>query len=91
MIQQRVRVKNRLGLHARAAARLVRLASQFTSEIHLSRESEDRQIDSKSILGILMLTASQGTHLIVTIEGRDEQQAGEAIRQFFECRFGETE
>jgi phosphocarrier protein len=91
MIQQRVRVENKLGLHARAAARLVRLASQFASEIHLSRESESRRIDSKSILRILMLTASQGTDLIVTIEGNDEQQAGEAIRQFFECRFGEVE
>ncbi len=91
MIQQRVRVENRLGLHARAAAKLVRLASQFASEIHLSRETESRQIDSKSILGILMLTACQGTTLIVTIEGKDEQQAGEAIRQFFECRFGEAE
>ena len=91
MIQHQVRVENKLGLHARAAAKLVRLASQFVSDIHLSREPEGRMTDSKSILGILMLTASQGTQLIVTVEGQDERQAGEAIRQFFECRFGEAE
>jgi phosphocarrier protein HPr len=89
MIRQSVLVVNRLGLHARAAAKLVRLASSFASEVHISREDAKQQIDSKSILGILMLAASRGTRLIISIEGRDEVEAGEAIRHLFETRFGE--
>jgi len=89
MIRQSVLVSNRLGLHARAAAKLVRLASRFSSEVHLSREDANQQIDSKSILGILMLAASKGTRLIVSIEGKDEAEAGEAIRRLFETKFGE--
>jgi phosphocarrier protein HPr len=89
MIRQSVLVSNRLGLHARAAAKLVRLASSFSSEVHLSREDANQQIDSKSILGVLMLAASQGTRLIISIEGKDETEAGEAIRHLFETKFGE--
>ena len=82
-------LSNKLGLHARAAAKLVRLASRFSSEIHLSREDANQQIDSKSILGILMLAASKGTRLVISIEGQDEAEAGEAICQLFEAKFGE--
>jgi phosphocarrier protein HPr len=89
MIHQPVLVDNKLGLHARAAAKLVRLASSFISEIHLSREDANQQIDSKSILGILMLAASKGTRLVITIEGLDEEEAAEAIRKLFEAKFGE--
>ena len=89
MIRQSVLVTNRLGLHARAAAKLVRLASSFASEIHLSREEANQQIDSKSILGVLMLAASMGTRLIVCIQGEDESEAGEAICRLFEAKFGE--
>lgn len=89
MIRQSVLVTNKLGLHARAAAKLVRLASRFSSEIHLSREDANQQIDSKSILGVLMLAASMGTRLIVSIEGRDEGEAAEAICRLFESKFGE--
>lgn len=90
MIRQVVEVRNELGLHARAAAKLVRLASRFESEIHLSREGANQQINSKSILGILMLAAPKGTRLIVSIDGHDELEAGGAIRQLFEDRFGES-
>jgi phosphocarrier protein HPr len=89
MIRQSVLVSNRLGLHARAAAKLVRLASRYSSEVYLSREEVNQQIDSKSILGVLMLAASKGTRLIVSIEGKDEAEAGEAIRELFETKFGE--
>ena len=89
MIRQSVLVSNKLGLHARAAAKLVRLASSFTSEIHLSREDANQQIDSKSILGILMLAAAKGTRLVISIEGQDEAEAGDAIRRLFEANFGE--
>jgi phosphocarrier protein len=91
MILEEVQVNNKLGLHARAAARLVRLASRFSSEIHLWRRGENQQVDSKSILGILMLAAAEGTHLIISIRGRDEQEAGQAIRKLFDERFGEDE
>jgi phosphocarrier protein HPr len=89
MIRQPVLVSNKLGLHARAAAKLVRLASRFSSDIYISREDANQQIDSKSILGILMLAASMGTQLVISIEGRDEAEAKEAICELFETRFGE--
>jgi phosphocarrier protein HPr len=89
MIRHSVLVANNLGLHARAAAKLVRLASRFSSEIHLSRENVNQHIDSKSILGILMLAAAKGTRLVVSIEGQDEVEAGRAITQLFESKFEE--
>jgi phosphocarrier protein HPr len=89
MNRQSVLVTNKLGLHARAAAKLVRLASRFSSEIHLSREGANQKIDSKSILGVLMLAASMGTRLVISIEGQDEAEAGEAICRLFESKFGE--
>ncbi|NLT68320.1 MAG: HPr family phosphocarrier protein [Acidobacteria bacterium] len=89
MIRQSLLVVNNLGLHARAAAKLVRLASSFASEIYLSREDASQQIDSKSILGVLMLAAKKGTRLVVSVEGHDEAEAVEAIRRLFESRFGE--
>ena len=90
MIRQTVVVKNQLGLHARAAAKLVRLASRFSSEIHLAREGLAEQIDSKSILGILMLAASTGTRIEVSVSGEDETEATQAIVRLFEDRFGEN-
>ncbi len=89
MIRCTVTVNNRLGLHARAAAKLVRLASRFSSNIHLSLEGVQQQIDSKSILGVLMLGASQGTRLAFTIDGPDEVEAASDIKRLFEDRFGE--
>jgi phosphocarrier protein len=89
MIRQSVFVTNKLGLHARAAAKLVRLASRFSSDIFLSRADANQQIDSKSILGILMLAASKGTNLTISIEGQDEAEALEAICELFETKFGE--
>jgi phosphocarrier protein len=89
MIRQSVLVSNKLGLHARAAAKLVRLASRFSSEIHLSREDANQRIDSKSILGVLMLAASKGTRLVISIDGQDEVEAVEAIRELFDAKFGE--
>jgi phosphocarrier protein HPr len=89
MIRHTILVSNRLGVHARAAAKLVRLASHFSSDIFLSRTDANQQIDSKSILGVLMLAASKGTHLVISISGQDEAEAKEAICQLFETRFGE--
>ncbi|MDR1726850.1 MAG: HPr family phosphocarrier protein [Acidobacteriota bacterium] len=89
MITQSVLVINRLGLHARAAAKLVRLASGYSSDVHLSRENLNQHIDAKSILGVLMMAASQGTRLTVSVAGGDEVEAGAAIRELFESGFGE--
>ena len=89
MIRQTLQVENRLGLHARAAAKLVRLASRFSSDIFLSREGASQQIDSRSILGILMMGAAQGTRLVISIDGRDEAEAARRIRRLFEEKFGE--
>ena len=89
MIRQSVLVVNKLGLHARAAAKLVRLASRFSSDVYISREDASQQIDSKSILGILMLAAKKGTRLIFSIEGKDEAEAADSIRRLFENKFGE--
>jgi len=89
MIRQPLLVTNRLGLHARAAAKLVRLVGGFSSEVRLSRENQNQHIDARSILGILMMAASQGTCLIATIDGADEADAGKAIHELFENRFGE--
>ncbi len=91
MIRQTILVENKLGLHARAAAKLVRLASRFSSEIHLSKEGMSQQVDTKSILGVLMLGASEGTRLVVTISGQDEAEAGEALRRLFQEKFGEED
>ena len=89
MIRLPLLVINRLGLHARAAAKLVRLVCGFSSEVRLSRENQNQHIDARSILGILIMAASQGTRLVATIEGADEAEASEAIRELFENRFGE--
>ena len=89
MIHRTLLVTNRMGLHARAAAKLVRLVCGFSSEVHLSRENRNQHIDARSILGVLMIAASQGTRLIATIDGNDEAVADEAIRELFENRFGE--
>jgi len=89
MIRLPLIVINRLGLHARAAAKLVHLVCGFSSEVHLSRENQNQHIDARSILGVLMMAAAQGTNLVATIDGEDEVAVGEAINELFENRFGE--
>ncbi len=89
MIRKTLRIKSELGLHARAAAKLVKLTSQFESDIKLSRLNADEQIDAKSILGILLLAAAKGTEIEVTTDGKDEGVAMEAVVQLVNNRFGE--
>ena len=91
MLEQTVTVINRLGLHARAAARLVRTACAFSSHIRLERADRSASADAKSILSVLMLAASRGTELRVTVEGADEEEALAAVCELFESGFGETE
>jgi len=89
MLKGRLFVINRLGLHARAAAQLVRLASGFTSKIKLIRADNSVIADAKSILSVLTLAASKGVELEIEIEGADEQSAFEAVQKIFEEGFGE--
>lgn len=89
MIQELVKIENELGLHARAAAKFVRLASQFQSNIFLTRQQRDERIDGKSILGILLLAAAKGTELTITVDGSDEQEALRCIVELIRDKFGE--
>ena len=82
-----MQVTNRLGLHARAAARFVQAATRFRSRITLGRDG--RAMDGKSILGILLLAAAQGSTLIVTADGDDEEAAIQALTGLIAGRFGE--
>ena len=87
MIRRELTIRNRLGLHARAAARFVHTASRFRSRVTAGRDG--RVMDGKSILGILLLAASQGTAIEVTTEGDDEEVAMEALAALVESGFGE--
>ena len=87
MISRSVTVANELGLHARAAARFVHLASQFTSQIRIGRDN--RMMDGKSIMGILLLAAARGTLLTITAHGPDETAALDALVRLVESGFGE--
>jgi len=90
MIQRLVRVENELGLHARAAASLVKLTARFASDIKLSKCSSNQRVDGKSILGILLLAAAKGTELEVSVDGIDEEVAMNGIINLFKDRFGEA-
>ena len=87
MSEEEVQVGNRLGLHARAAAKFVHVANGFRSKITVSKDST--RVDGKSILGILLLAASQGTCLLVTADGEDEAPAVEALAALVDGGFGE--
>jgi len=89
MVELRVAVRNKLGLHARAAAKLVRIANSFQSELRLERLDGSASADAKSILNVLMLAASGGTELLAIADGQDEQLAIEALAAIFEAGFGE--
>lgn len=89
MIERQLMVTNRLGLHARAAARLVRTASAYRSDVRLERADHSASADAKSILSVLMLAASRGTHLRAIADGEDEAEAVEAVCALFANGFGE--
>ena len=89
MLEGTVKVVNPLGLHARAAAQLVRLAARFRSTITLKREDSGAFANAKSILSVLALAAPIGTTLLIEVEGDDEHDAREAIVTIFAAGFGE--
>jgi phosphotransferase system HPr (HPr) family protein len=91
LVECNVTIVNRLGLHARAAAKLVRAATCFRSTLRLARADRAAAADAKSILSVLMLAASRGTELRITAEGADEGEAVEALCRLIAEGFGEGE
>ena len=89
MISADVTITNKLGLHARAASRLVNCASGFAAEIEIVKGT--RSVNAKSIMGVLTLAAAIGTDLVIEADGPDEQQALDAMLALFKDRFGEDE
>lgn len=89
MISRSLTIINRLGLHARAATRLVNCASEFDARIIIRKGT--RSVNGKSIMGVLTLAASPGTELVIEASGDDEEQAIEAIARLILNRFGEGE
>jgi len=87
MLERELRVANRLGLHARAAAKLVQLLSGFQSQVTLT--GRGREVNAKSIMGVLLLAAAPGASLLMRVEGDDEEAAMQAAADLFERRFDE--
>ena len=87
MIRTSLVISNKLGLHARASAKLTKLASSFQCEVFMTRNS--RRVNAKSIMGIMMLAAGLGAEVELETEGVDEQQAAEAIAALVNDKFGE--
>ena len=89
MIKTSIQISNKLGLHARASAKLTKLAGTFGSEVHLSRNG--RRVNAKSIMGVMMLAAAKGARVVVETEGADADAALQAILKLIADKFGEGE
>lgn len=89
MTSEKITIINKLGLHARAAAKLVETASAFASSIKVGKDN--KMVDAKSIMSVMLLAASKGTEIDLVIEGSDENEALEAIKNLINDRFGEAE
>ena len=89
MIKQAVTISNKLGLHARASAKLTKLAGGFRCDVHMARNG--RRVNAKSIMGVMMLAAGMGSEVEVETDGEDEQAALAAIVALIESKFGEDQ
>jgi len=89
MIEKKLTIKNKLGLHARAAVKFVNMANRFSSTVRIVKDGSE--IDGKSILGILTLAATQGTQVRLLVSGKDEEAALDALEELVNCRFDEKE
>lgn len=87
MIKTTIRISNRLGLHARASAKLTKMAGSFRCDVHLSKG--DRRVNAKSIMGVMMLAAGVGSDIEIETDGPDESQAMQALRELIDGKFGE--
>ena len=89
MISENITIINKLGLHARAASKLVNCASRFESEVSISKKGNT--VNAKSIMGVMMLAASKGVELELEVNGKDEQACRDALVELINSRFGENE
>ncbi len=89
MVRQNITIINKLGLHARAASKLVNCASQFESEVFIARNGN--RVNAKSIMGVMMLAASKGVELELEVDGNDELVCQQALVELINDRFGEGE
>jgi phosphocarrier protein len=89
MLQREVEIVNKLGLHARASAKLTQVAGKFEAEIWLSRNG--RRVNAKSIMGVMMLAAAKGSTVVIETDGTDEAEAMQALERLVATRFGEAE
>ena len=89
MLQREVEIVNKLGLHARASAKLTQVAGKFDAEIWLSRNG--RRVNAKSIMGVMMLAAAKGSTVVIETDGTDEAEAMQALERLIATRFGESE
>jgi phosphocarrier protein HPr len=89
MLQREIEIVNKLGLHARASARLTQLAGRFKSDVWASRNG--RRVNAKSIMGVMMLAAAKGSRIVLETDGPDEQDAMQALQALIADRFGEGE
>jgi phosphocarrier protein len=89
MLQREVEIINRLGLHARASAKLTQIAGRFKASVWLARNG--RRVNAKSIMGVMMLAAARGSKVTVETDGPDEAQALEAVTKLIAARFEEDE
>ena len=89
MQQRELEILNKLGLHARASAKLTQVAGKYKSDIWLSRSG--RRVNAKSIMGVMMLAAAKGSTVVVETDGRDEDEAMQAIAELIAGKFGEDE
>ena len=87
MIQTTINISNKLGLHARASARLTKIAGSFACEVWMSKG--ERRVNAKSIMGVMMLAAGMGSTVVVETDGRDEQAAMDALVALIHDKFGE--
>jgi phosphocarrier protein HPr len=89
MIKKELMIENKLGLHARAAAQIVKTSNSYASKVTISKDG--LEVDGKSIMGIMMLAAAKGSSVLLSVQGNDENAAAEGIEKLFRDKFGEKE
>lgn len=89
MIQQEIEIINKLGLHARASAKLTQLAAKFQSDVWMTRNA--RRVNAKSIMGVMMLAAGKGAKVVLETDGADEKECFDALVELIQNKFGEGE
>lgn len=89
MIEKEIEIVNKLGLHARASAKLTQLAAKYKSDVWMTRNK--RRVNAKSIMGVMMLAAGRGAKVLLEVEGSDEQACFDALAELINNKFGEGE